>query len=608
MPNSVGGLEQVVVWRKPISIWLCFAGAAVALFALRFTIATFSEFSSWDDEGYILLTLRDYLSGLPIYSGFYTQYGPVAYQFSSIVYRVLNIQPVNDSVRILSVFYYTLTLIIFIAILRRLIRSYPVILLFTFAVGQHLMAGLFEPGHPQEFGILLIAASVFASIRWIESREKKYLLALSVTLAALSLVKLNLALFFAMALFITFFPRKKNYPPYLLIAVLVPVLLMQPRFEEEWVRVLAAITALQIALLLGLSNEEKIYFNVKDLLYIAVGGITFLVLDLFWEAARGASLNTLLSGLVLQHLAFGHRATQPVYLSEWAYLNIIASLFTFLILGSFKDRFKPKLIAEIKGLLRFLISSGILAFAFGIGAEFSLYLGLPWAWILVGKSIDCDSPENQDRTQTIFLAFLSVFLAMQSFPVGGAQVYLGTIPLVLLSATAFSESFFFLMRPGAGKLIGLIVAVAFFYQGKNLSELIDRYLKLPSLNLPGATLLHLEERQVTLLQQLVLALKHCDTFVTDPGFNSLYIWTNKPPPTHWNVGAWRSLLSAAQQESIVHALNDRAVVCAVRRPSYIHFWGEKQPAEIPPLVKYIDERCTMSSTLEQFELGDCSNP
>src|SRR6266436_2568487 len=44
-----------------------------ALFLLR------SRFMWYDDEGFMLMTLREYLEGRPLYTGIYTEYGPFYY-------------------------------------------------------------------------------------------------------------------------------------------------------------------------------------------------------------------------------------------------------------------------------------------------------------------------------------------------------------------------------------------------------------------------------------------------------------------------------------------------------------------------------------------------
>jgi len=97
------------------------------------------------------------------------------------------------------------------------------------------------------------------------------------------------------------------------------------------------------------------------------------------------------------------------------------------------------------------------------------------------------------------------------------------------------------------------------------------YASLPPLGLRGATLLHLPKDKAEDYRDLTGYLKaECDAFITIPGMNSLYFWTDKSPPTYFII-AEVVLLSEAQQAEVVAALQKSRrsliVLTKIRSPS-----------------------------------------
>src|SRR5581483_10849669 len=89
----------------------------VVAFALLFGLASvliywcyvlqFSGFQQYDDEGYVLLTLRQFMHGLPLYDQLFTQYGPFHFVLRSFLHVSTFTQVNHDNARIMSLILWT---------------------------------------------------------------------------------------------------------------------------------------------------------------------------------------------------------------------------------------------------------------------------------------------------------------------------------------------------------------------------------------------------------------------------------------------------------------------------------------------------------------------
>jgi len=63
----------------------------------------FSQFQDYDDEGYLLLTVQQFLRGLPLYDQVYTQYGPAYYLWQQVLHTVIGVPLTHDATRIVTI-------------------------------------------------------------------------------------------------------------------------------------------------------------------------------------------------------------------------------------------------------------------------------------------------------------------------------------------------------------------------------------------------------------------------------------------------------------------------------------------------------------------------
>src|SRR5262245_31603313 len=88
--NGVGVDRDRDDRRVPARAFLLFALATAAALAVG-RVAMFAGFSPWDDEGYVLLTLKMYVGGRRLYDELYTQYGPAFYELLAPLFTILGV-------------------------------------------------------------------------------------------------------------------------------------------------------------------------------------------------------------------------------------------------------------------------------------------------------------------------------------------------------------------------------------------------------------------------------------------------------------------------------------------------------------------------------------
>src|SRR5262245_40424838 len=63
----------------------------------------FSFFAVYDDEGYLLISLKLFRQGLPLYDTVYSQYGPFYYGFMDVVLSAGRLDVTHDTGRLITV-------------------------------------------------------------------------------------------------------------------------------------------------------------------------------------------------------------------------------------------------------------------------------------------------------------------------------------------------------------------------------------------------------------------------------------------------------------------------------------------------------------------------
>ena len=120
----------------------------IALIFISFPIVM-STLAPYDDEGYVMMTLRTFIDGEPLYSGTHTQYGPAYYFLSGAFHSVFGLPLNQDWVRLKTIVFWCISTALCYAVLRRLSVAEPLRTMTALLFHVHLNKLSLEPGHPR---------------------------------------------------------------------------------------------------------------------------------------------------------------------------------------------------------------------------------------------------------------------------------------------------------------------------------------------------------------------------------------------------------------------------------------------------------------------------
>ncbi|MDA1179460.1 MAG: hypothetical protein O2931_11750 [Planctomycetota bacterium] len=329
---------------------------------------------------------------------------------------------------------------------------------------------------------------------------------------------------------------------------------------------------------------------------------------------QGTSWSGLWRGIVAQHWTFGQRFFHSPGLLPWAMFWSVAIYCWQLIPSERRSNgISPSQKNVLSALAVFLLFATIIAqfwetsvpLVHGLQprGQVRLLMSLVPS-LLVLLVIPRSTYKSSSPLAREMLAWVGLLQPLSVFPTPGTQSAVGTIGLLMACVVIVHDSL--VQKWEAGRVVASDEAVPtnsmstpFAYSRRfaggllwagSLSILLWRGVWLTkyrqglvALDLPGCHLLAMDRDLVEQYRWLVATLQeHADTFVfAEHGHNSLYFWTQMPPPTSLNVTFWPFLLRPEEQSRIVSALKAKQRVCVVH---------EEFGAELPdgPLRSYIE--------------------
>jgi hypothetical protein len=588
---------------------------ACGLFALAAAVCAwqaypmlFGQFAPYDDEGYLLVSVKAWLRGGRLYDDIYSQYGPFYYQAMSALFTGLRMPVDHDHAGLVTIAFWVAGSLacgfIAHAISGRLLVSLSVVLL--------AFLGLFglrsEPMHPLGLLSVLIAGAVSLPIV-LRRHPRTLLFLLGAVATAVAMVKINvggfLAISLAFALVLSLPARGICRLPRGLMAalvVLVPVVLTMPRFDLPWVRVYALHVAVAaaavgiVSLRLELTSVEP-----RQLPWFPLGGLLALAAICGAAVLRGTSPRALLDAVLVLPLRM-----PSVFIVPMRFNPAVVPLELLAIAGALVWLVRGGKGGAWAGPLR-LLAGTVLCSASGL--FFPVVPQSLFALPLVFTALIPPRSLGEDRRHMLarcVLVLVEVLQALHGYPVAGSQVDLSTFLLIPIGGVCIADGLHELAERAprlpaiAGAVMLAGVSVWFTVTGQ---EFHDNYRYNPQMPFPGTQRLHIDKEQLDVYIWLVGELdRRCATFVTVPGLNSLHLFSGIEPPTSFNTTSWMFLLDDETQSKIVEKISRVPALCAVRNVEFLRSWQQENELPQGPLLRYVERELQPVAARQGYEL------
>jgi hypothetical protein len=532
------------------------ASAAIFAAAAAFTaylgyLLMFVGFSNYDDEGFMLVSLRAYLSGHRLYDTVVVQYGPFFYEFFGIL-GALGVPFDNDSGRLV-------TLAVWVAV--SLLAGVSVFV-FTKNLGLGLVTQFVtfantsltaEPMHPGGLiSVMVIGIGAVALISAGRRSGRWPFLIIGALAAALLLTKVNVGAFAALSIAfacVSTFPFLARLWPLRMVGaallMAVPFLLMKQDLDQAWAQRFAfhvALCVLALALATS-SSEPDSDRRPSEIGWLLAGGAALAIVVIAIALLKGSTPTDLVNGLIINPTKQLVVYAAPFGIGTTAMLWDAVGLAGALFWARYRARGLPPNIT-LEGVVR--VSAGLVILFMATGSlhvpglvnvtslNSQLVISNALAWVLAAPRATPEGYAKLDFARTLLPA-VAVMQSLHVFPVPGSQFAWAALPLIPVGAICLGDGLVQLgltrVRQQLGSLlVFLVFAVSWIPQ--TWRDARSNYASSVSLGLPGATLVRMGPEQATVLRHLAQTIHdNCDNFISVPGLDSFYIWDKFEPPT-----------------------------------------------------------------------------
>jgi 4-amino-4-deoxy-L-arabinose transferase-like glycosyltransferase len=570
---------------------LTISGVA-ALLGFGFLPAVYSHVSIYDDDGYFLATLRQFLDHGGLYSHVRTEYGPFYFSFMAAVYRLIGHSPDAFTGRLIVLCITAVSVGMFAATVWRATRSLAFSVLceiVTFGV-LIVVAGA-EAMHPGTLLVLLLSVLTFALVSYAQEPKTRYLAIAGVVVGAMLMTKINVGLFAVAAIVIVFVVGNREFPRWFrtLVAIaglLLPFFIMSQLLYQVLFAEFALLVSLSLALMYVPMRVDEISLPRRALLILGGGAVGGIVLSCVWPLATGTSPAQLVSGILLRPLRQANILAYPPPIAlEWFPLIItLCAVLAMLHLradgarATFGPPWLPNALLGVAAL-------GVLGLAV-VPATAAGQTGQFLAWlpaiVVIPVLAWMAAVPAQSRLALRFLVPLAILQILHAYPVPGSQAQWGLVVMCVPCAIALAiamqrvptwQTTAPFVRGGIVTALGVVFLVS-----AGLSPLTQwhDYEKLARVGVPGARWLHLEPQDAQVIRQLTRVVRRrCDTFYAAPGYDSLYIYSRLPAPTGYLANVPGGLTIDEQRDlgKQINALYKSGKrVCILRDYSRIAAW------------------------------------
>ena len=534
-------------------------------------------FMVYDDEGYVLISVRNFCDGRGLYTEVFSQYGPAFYLFYKLIHGVTGIVYDHEIGRLLTLGYWVASAMVVGLLTSRLtasrIAGWSAAMLGFVALAPNIN----EPFHP---GSLLTLIGVLAAWAGAEgllrgSRPMGLLVGALGTFALL--IKINVGLFILAPWgawwLLNLSPgtriRRGVRWGMGMCVIAVPLVLMRKHLSEGWGLGFAWLFmagALGFWLKLSRARSEDspptgwgwpavIFSGV----FLTVAGISIL----------GTSPATLWHAAVIAPLSMPDTYAYAAGTTLW---KSVLAWFSFALLiwigrqpaGSWRTSVLVSIRAVGLTLYFWQVKTPV--------NEGSLVLyAFDWGPLLAGWMLTPLLPQHPRETLARqWLGWFFCWQILQAYPVAGSQVAWGSVLWTAIATIGCVDLWRYLApRWRCSSVIGpaVLSGTALIAMGITLFCARAWWLDSLALGFPGASWV----RPVPDISRSIQTLntniqRNAGLVFSLPGMFSFNLWSGHPSPTSANTTHWFSMLDARQQSDIIKALEaDPDAVIIVQR-------------------------------------------
>jgi hypothetical protein len=583
-------------------------GMAVVASGIFAYTEMFSQFQYYDDEGYLLVSVKSFLDGHPLFDETFTPYGPFHFLVARFLYGVSGLPVSHDVTRIVTIGLWLATAAIAAVLIYRLTSS------FGWALVAYLQTMLLcrklvnEPGHPQ--AILLALTVTLPLIAAVLPNRRSGTVVSGVVAACIALTKINVGVFTTAALLIAYLavtvPTPLATTGLLLVglaATFLPFWLMR---GADWAANYARIAALSIAACCLVIRRADIR-NRRGTLHLGIFTVSAAaagILILLTTLLTGTSLEGLVTGVFLAPIRFPSVYSIPWRLPQSGVVLGIVSVAAALLVSLLSPSRRAPLAVLLKLAFAVLVARTIWQNA--PPDQLIVLAPLVWVTLLPPRP---QSWQLEELFPRMVLCLLAASHLLVAYPVAGSQQDWATLLLVPAGIISAADALSVLVAPihvsvrRAAALACIALVLVIYYPRFAPRSSLGRYRALVPLRLPGSDRMRLRDEQVQLYRDISLAIEqNCDIFVSMPGFNSFYLWTKQEPPTAQNATTWMTLFDDRMQQQIVERLDAHKSPCVIYNQLVTDEWVGDRDIGRGPLVRYIRTSFQTFRTIGDFEL------
>jgi len=639
LPGATGVGGQPLSARARALLTAALYATLLVLCGLIAYYMMFSQFRTYDDEGFFLYSLKLFGSGHPLYTSDFSEYGPFYYELFGALSALVGHVITTDIGRLIQIgFWLFETFAIGIAahkLTGRLALGVAAMAV-AFSLGGALTN---EPMHPVALvtGLLAVIALVIAFA--LDRHERSALFALGALAAALLLTKINIGGFVIIsiafaAIMASPWLGRLLAVRWLAVAALVLVgpLIMASTLDTAATRsfaLLAVLSTASLAMIAMPYPDERARLGPPDwgrewAIWLIGGFAACLICCVLIVLALGTNIADMIDQIIVLPTRTASFLSYPLSLGDNAvWWPLGATAFAWVVRQTSRGRIRePGVTATLlSAALRTLAGVAILlsmtdSYPFAISPDATFALALPLAWVAAIPSRRDAGPRA--ALIRLLIPSLAVLQCLQAYPVAGTQVSVGSLLLVLCGAVCVADGWSELTAWSGGNLarsplvasalgaLTAVIATGLVWSGivQNVQASKASYDGEVALTIGGASRLRLLQPESSMYEHLVKAIHAagCQALVTYPGMYSLNMWTGLPTPSPLTGQQvyWLSL-SDSQQETVLRADQRTPHLCEVTNASDLAFYGGP-PKRPTLLIRYLDLKFTAIGSFGPYVL------